>query len=88
MTTLFLVLGIGFGIVYAVILFMPSSVENMKLRAAIGFCFYGALISFLVFIYLSTRKILWTILAIPLIYLIQFILQMMSGAAIRAKKQQ
>jgi len=46
------------------------------------------LISFLVFIYLSTRKILWTILAIPLIYLIQFILQMMSGAAIRAKKQQ
>jgi len=84
MTQLFLFLGIGFGIVYLIILFMPSKVENMAYRKAIGYCGLSASLSFLIFIYLSTRKILWVIIAIPLIYLVQTVLQLISGAVIRA----
>ena len=91
MTNLFLFLGIGFGIAYVIFLLLPSirqgkaaGVESMAERKAAAYCFYGALFSFLVFIYLSTRKILWVIIAIPLIYLVQTVLQLISGAVIRA----
>ena len=84
MTNLFLFLALGFGIVYLILLFMPSFVENMIARKIIGFCFMAASFSFLVYLYLSTRKILWVIIAVPLIFLGQIILQLISGAVIRA----
>jgi len=91
MTILFLVLGIGFWIAYLFMLIRSlfkkkeaAIVENMTERKTAGKFFYGALFSFLIFIYLLTRNILWTILAIPLIFLIQIIFQIVSGAIVRA----
>lgn len=96
MTNVFLFLGIGCGVAYVIFLVRPSfreqkvaPVESMAERKAAAYCFYGALLSLLVFVYLSTRKVLWVILAVPLIYLVQIIIQIVAGAAIRAiyKKQ-
>ena len=79
MTQLFLFSGIGLAIVYFILLLMNKGGWGFG-----AFFLYGYIFSFVVFIYLSTRKILWAIIAIPLIYLAQIILQLISGAVIRA----
>jgi hypothetical protein len=74
MMQLFLMLGIGLAIIYATLLYLN---KGGGVRG--GYWYFACMVSFLIHIYLSTRKVLLVIIAIPMLIVAGFVLAIIVG---------
>jgi len=82
---IFLYLAIGFVLLYFVLLLRPTKAIGGRYGKFVGLCFILSALSMLVFIFLYKRSVWLVLIAVPLIYLAQIILQIISGAIVRRR---
>jgi hypothetical protein len=73
----------GFLVLYVLLMMIPRHLYMWE-RYLAGFFYYGFCISFLVVIYLWKRSVWICLIAIPILFIVQYPLQIIAGAVARA----